>query len=115
MQIIGGFFKLLRARDEETQASSKVGLLKAIARLSAEYSRTPGPFFAGEQLSLADIFAWPFTARLGVLVALRGFAVPETPEFAGFHAYEAAMRLRASVRATLFEDVWLSAFRQMAE
>lgn len=115
LQVIGGFFRLLRAQGEEAQAAAKAGLLAAYARVSSEYSREGGPFFAGGRLSLADVLVWPITARLGVLAVLRGFTVPEAPEFTAFHAFVAAMRARPSVQATLFEDEWLAGLRHMAE
>ena len=85
------------------------------ARVSAEYSRSGGPFFIGERLSLTDILLWPITARLSALTVLRGFSLPATAEYAGSHSFIEAMRARASVQATLFEEEWLAGLRRFAE
>lgn len=113
-KIIGGFFGLLRAQGEDAQAAGRANLLGAVASLSKELGRVPGPYFAGELLSLADLLVWPIIARIPAASKLRGFVVPDTPEFAAYHAFNAAMRTRKSVKDTLFEDAWLARFTMMA-
>jgi glutathione S-transferase len=115
LQLIRGFFGLLRAQGAEAQASARDNLLSALGEISAAYSRVPGPFFAGELFSLADVFTWPFIARLSVLKELRGFTIPDEPQYAALRAYISAMRSRKSVQETLFEDAWLAGMRPLSE
>jgi glutathione S-transferase len=103
-QIIGGFYQGLRAGAGEAQEAATRDLLQAYARLSAEYARHGGPYFAGERLSLTDVLVWPWIARLSVLRHYRAFSVPDEPAYAAFHRFAAAMRARPAVQKTQAED-----------
>ena len=106
MQFVGAFYGLLRARGDEAQAAATATLLNATARISAEYARSEGPFFAGARLSLADVLIWPWIARLGTLQHYRKFAVPDEPQYAAYHAFVAVMRARPAVQATQSDDAY---------
>jgi glutathione S-transferase len=105
-QLIKHWYGLLSAQEPEAQEAQRKDLLSAIQAISTVYSRTSGPYFLGERFSSADILVWPWIARLSVNAHYRGHSVPETPEFAAYHAFVAAMKTRPAVAKTQKEDAY---------
>lgn len=113
-KVVKGYYALLAAQDEATQAAAAAELLKALASLSTEYARTPGPFFLGSKLSLADILVFPWIARFVVLQHYRAFKVPHEAAYAAYHAFVEAMEARESVKASRRVDVWIEGYHKYA-
>lgn len=115
MQVVKGFYGLLRARGEEQQATAAKSLLQAFKRVSTEYASFNGPFFVGARLSVVDALLWPWIARLNVLNHYRAFSVPDEPEYAPFHRFVGAMRSRPAVQSTQCDDIYVAAYKSYAE
>ncbi len=85
---------------QKDQEDNREQLLRVIRGISAQYEKSGGPYFLGGKLSMADIQWFPFVHRMPILAHYRGFAVPDTAEYAAYHRYVAAMNERASVKHT---------------
>ncbi|ORZ40433.1 glutathione S-transferase [Catenaria anguillulae PL171] len=101
-----GYFGLLREKDPSKQPAAKDKFLDAVKAVQAVLSHG-GDYATGSRFTIADVIGAPFVARLPVLEHYRGFVVPDTPEYARFHAWKRALLARESVKATTAEMGWL--------
>lgn len=99
-KVISGFYGVLTGREDS------MSLLAALSNLSRYYSKHEGPYFAGSELSSADILVFPWIARFGCLAHYRGFNVPQTEEYAAYHRFVAAMNERPAVKASVSPDAF---------
>jgi len=105
--IIKHFYGLLRAQEPEQQAEATKQLHGALADFGAAHraaSGGKGPFFFGEQVSIADILLAPWVPRLVVLTHFRNLQLPQTPELAPFLAWRDAILGLPAIRATTRPD-----------
>jgi glutathione S-transferase len=88
---------MFAAPESEDAPKLKARLLASYAELSKDLEASGGPFLLGSQFTLADIAVIPFIDR-GLVVNghYKGFSVPQTPEYAAFHAWRAAYSARPS-------------------
>jgi len=79
--IIPSFFKLLQTQDKEGQDTALQSLYDALNGFSARFIGG-GPFFAGSELTLADLSLIPWVGRLYIVERHRGFSRSRTePKF----------------------------------
>ena len=110
-------YKVLLARDEPDKrrlyAETIVDALVFMER-EALAKRAGGPWWLGEELSLADLSIYPHMERLAVLAEYRGIHLP--PECGRLREWIAAMQERPSVRATLKDDAYhVAAYSRYAD
>ncbi len=75
-QFLPWFYKLLLEQSPARQVVLARTLSERLATLEAEaFTNTPGPYWSGEELGLADIAFYPFFERFPVLNHYRGFTV----------------------------------------
>jgi glutathione S-transferase len=91
------FHAMLLHQDPEDQEADKEELLWAIEELLEEYK---GPFFLGEQFSLADISMAPYFDHMIALEHYRNFHVPKHGSTAKWHEWRDNVLNRPSVAAT---------------
>lgn len=113
--IIGAFFRLLQAQEEDKRTEALGDLNKALKTYFAEVK---GPFFAGEQWTLPDIALAPFLARGYILEEHRGYDPKKVSE--GFAEYSERLIERPSVMATTsemqyYEEIWGRYLRNEAQ
>ena len=78
--------------------------------------QSKGPFFLGQNLSMAEINCMPFVARLIVLKQFRNFEIPMTERFNRIHLWMQAMRNTPIFRKSVESDeFYLEAFKARME
>ncbi|KAJ1956501.1 hypothetical protein GGI12_005291 [Dipsacomyces acuminosporus] len=97
-RIIPHIFGLLRAAAKEDQEKLSASLLAGIKEANDELikqrkqpSGKNGPFWYGNKFSLAEINTASFINRLVSVIHWRGFAVPQTDEFAAYNKWAEAI------------------------
>ena len=117
VRLVPATYKVLLARDEPEKRRLYADTIVAALRFmetEALAKRAKGPFWMGEALSLADLSIWPHMERLAVLREYRGIELP--PECVALREWMAAMRERASVKATMHDDAYhVAAYRSYAD
>eukprot|EP00035_Acanthoeca_spectabilis_P033547 m.24229 g.24229 ORF g.24229 m.24229 type:complete len:310 (+) comp6045_c0_seq1:114-1043(+) len=97
--VIPQFYRMLVRKEPSERADAAAKLLAGIRTLAAQIA---GPFFLGESFSAVDIAVAPWlVCRMCILQHYRGFCVPETSEYAAFHAWAAAVAARPSITGTI--------------
>jgi glutathione S-transferase len=99
-------YKLLMAQEPDRRrelAEEMTGMFvfmedEGLARLGA------GPYWLGGEVSLVDLAFWPHFERLPAVTHYRGVDIPE--RCGRLRAWVAAMRTRASVKATAHDDAY---------
>uniref|UniRef100_A0A7S2ST00 Glutathione transferase n=1 Tax=Rhizochromulina marina TaxID=1034831 RepID=A0A7S2ST00_9STRA len=100
-RICSPYYDILVKRGTSERKASFQELLASLRKFS---SQTVGPFFAGDELTMVDIMAFPHCFRFFVLEHYRGpaFAVPtDEEELQPFHRWLKAMTQHPSVAPTL--------------
>ncbi len=100
-QFLPWFYKLLLEQDPQHQAEHADTLNARLDALEQDaLAHTAGPYFLGEQASLADIAFYPFFERLPVLAHYRGFPLPEArrEQLPRLNRWLEAMRARPAVQ-----------------
>ncbi|KAJ3302426.1 hypothetical protein HDV03_004970 [Kappamyces sp. JEL0829] len=95
--VVTQFYALLRAKSEHDQEKAKSCLLWAIKQMS---DKIKGPFVMGANFTFADIACIPWVLRFDALEQIRGFSIPNTPEYARFNQWVAMCCSRDSIRRT---------------
>ena len=117
VKFVPATYKVLLARDDpERQKLYRDTILDAFAFMEREAlaSRTSGPWWLGEQLTLADLAIYPHMERLAVLEEYRGITLP--PACGRLREWLAAMQERPSVRATRKDDAYhIAAYAKYAD
>lgn len=110
-------YKVLLARDEpEKQELYRDTILGCLRFMEHEAlgKRRSGPWWLGEQLSLADLAIYPHMERLAVLREYRGIELPA--ECGRLREWLSAMQERSSVRATMKDDAYhIAAYAKYAD
>jgi len=110
-------YKVLLARDDpDKQKLYRDTILEAFTFMEREAlaRRSSGPWWLGEQLTLADLAIYPHMERLAVLQEYRGITLP--PECGRLREWLAAMQERPSVRATMRDDAYhIAAYAKYAD
>jgi len=110
-------YKVLLARDDpDKQKLYRDTILEAFTFMEREAlgKRSGGPWWLGEQLTLADLAIYPHMERLAVLQEYRGILLP--PECGRLREWLAAMQERPSVRATMRDDAYhIAAYAKYAD
>ncbi|KAG9124318.1 hypothetical protein FRC07_012041 [Ceratobasidium sp. 392] len=96
--VLPPFYRLLQAQEVEKQDEARQDLYKGLQTFAKGIS---GPFWAGEQLTHADITLLPFIVRLPILEDHRDFKRTEVGH--GFEAYAERIVNIPSVQRTLSE------------
>lgn len=94
------FYSMLLRQEPEEQEKAKRKLLLAIEQLVKDYK---GPFYLGNQFSVADIAVAPYFDRMIVLEHFRDFVVPNDDESSGgqkWNEWSRNVLERPSVAAT---------------
>ncbi|KAI9184226.1 hypothetical protein H9P43_003279 [Blastocladiella emersonii ATCC 22665] len=113
-QVVGAFYNLLREKDAAKQPEATEKLLEGIRAVQAFLS-ADGPYALGAEFTIADILTAPFLARFVVNEHYRNFVVPDTPEYARFNRWRAALAARPSVVATTPDkEVFIDGYRGYA-
>ena len=97
------FFGMLLKQTKEEQDEVKVKLLEGLKAITKAMS-PDHDYFQGDTLSYVDIMFAPFAQRISVLSALRGFEVPDTPEFERYHKWWAAVQKHPAFVQTLCDE-----------
>jgi glutathione S-transferase len=104
-KFLQGFYGVIMSLETERQEFYKAEFadrLRYMEREGLEKLSDGGPYWLGEQMTLADLSFYPFIERFGVLEHYRGFSMPD--DCVRLKAWLAAMRDRPSVAATLESD-----------
>ncbi|KAL7746757.1 hypothetical protein RI367_007921 [Sorochytrium milnesiophthora] len=98
----GSPFAVLFAQSDEDLQMAKDKLQQGIREINDLLLQLSpkGPFALGENFTVADILTGPFIMRLPVTERLKGFKVPDTPEFARFHQWSNALKQHPSIQLT---------------
>lgn len=101
-EIVPHFETLLAAPDAETRARARDALMEGLSAFAAAMApETEGPFFIGDDLTMADIALAPFWQRMvSVLRAYRKFDASGCPRLASWFA---AIEARPSFRRTMVD------------
>ncbi|KIJ24739.1 hypothetical protein M422DRAFT_39036 [Sphaerobolus stellatus SS14] len=75
--IIPTFFKVLQSQEKDAQQAALKSLYEAFNAFAARFIGD-GPFFAGKDLSLADLALIPWIGRLYIIEKNRGFDISNT-------------------------------------
>ncbi|CAE6497379.1 unnamed protein product [Rhizoctonia solani] len=97
--ILPPFYRLLQAQESEKRDEARQDLYKGLQTFAKGIT---GPFWAGEQLTHADIALLPFIVRLPILEAHRDFKKSEVGH--GFEAYAERVVNLPSVQRTLSDS-----------
>lgn len=110
-------YKVLLARDEpDKRRLYSQTIVDALVFMEREAlaKRRGGPWWLGDDLSLADLSIYPHMERLAVLAEYRGIHLP--PECGRLREWIAAMQERPSVRATMKDDAYhVAAYSRYAD
>lgn len=110
-------YKVLLARDEpDKRRLYTETIVDALVFMEREAlaKRAGGPWWLGDELSLADLSIYPHMERLAVLAEYRGIHLP--PECGRLREWIAAMQERPSVRATMKDDAYhVAAYSRYAD
>lgn len=110
-------YKVLLARDEpDKRRLYTEAIVDALVFMEREAlaKRAGGPWWLGDDLSLADLSIYPHMERLAVLAEYRGIHLP--PECGRLREWIAAMQERPSVRATMKDDAYhVAAYSRYAD
>jgi len=104
-KFLQGFYGVIMSLETERQEFYKAEFadrLRYMEREGLAKLSSDGPYWLGEQLSLADLSFYPFFERFCVLQHYRGFAIPD--DCARLKAWLEAMRQRPGVSATRESD-----------
>jgi glutathione S-transferase len=91
------FYSMLLRQEPEEQEKAKQKITKAIEQLVCDYQ---GPFFLGDQFTVADIAVAPYFDRMVVLEHYRDYRVPNDGDTAKWHEWSKNVLSRPSVAAT---------------
>ncbi|CAE6429535.1 unnamed protein product [Rhizoctonia solani] len=97
--ILPPFYRLLQAQEAEKRDEARQDLYKGLQTFAKAIT---GPFWAGEQLTHADIALLPFIVRLPILEAHRDFKKSEVGH--GFEAYAERVVNLPSVQRTISDS-----------
>ena len=105
------FYTLLTAATPDAAAAAEAEYLAAhvafgVAQREAGTGAPAGPFVLGAQPSIADVLLFPFIVRSVVIERLRGVTVPETDEYAPFHAWRRAIFAVPGATATVRDEAY---------
>lgn len=92
------FYQLLLAQEADRRKEQAAELDAAMGHMEQSLATQRGPYWMGEQLTLADVAIYPFFERLPVLTHYRDYHIPEKCH--RLRQWLAAMESRASVQAT---------------
>ncbi|KAL7754466.1 hypothetical protein RI367_000447 [Sorochytrium milnesiophthora] len=113
----GSAYGVLLAQSDEDLQKAKDKLQQGIREINDLLLQlsSKGPFALGEKFTVADILTGPFIMRLPVIERLKGFKVPDTPEFARFHQWSNALKQHPSIQLTTASlDSLVEAYKAMA-
>jgi glutathione S-transferase len=91
------FYSMLLRQEQEEQEKAKRVMLTVIEKLLDDYT---GPFYLGEQFSIADVSIAPYFDRMVVLDHYRNFRVPQEGSFSEWYEWSDNVLARPSVAAT---------------
>lgn len=92
------FYSMLLRQEDEEQEKAKRAMLTVIEKLLEDYT---GPFYLGEQFSIADVTIAPYFDRMIVLDHYRNFRVPQdNTELLKWKEWSDNVLARPSVAAT---------------
>lgn len=94
--IIPTYFKLLQAQEKDKQDSAREEIIKAF---DAFGKKVKGPYWAGENVTFADLVLAPFAARMYILAEHRGLSDDLLSD--NFKNWREAILQRDSVKKTL--------------
>ena len=97
--VIPAFFRCLQAQEKDKQKAALEDVVKALNHFG---SQAKGPYWAGADLTFADLVLIPFAARLYILEEHRGLKDEMLND--GFRNWKKAMLQRDSVVNTLSEE-----------
>ena len=107
------FYSMLLRQEPEEQEKAKRKLVLAIEQLVQDYQ---GPFYMGDQFTVADIAVAPYFDRMIVLEHYRDFGVPKDGPTAKWHEWSEHVLERPSVAATRQDrDRIIEAYRRYAK
>ena len=107
------FYSMLLRQEPEEQEKAKSKLTLAVEQLVKDYQ---GPFYLGEQFTVADIAVAPYFDRMIVLKHYRDFEVPREGPTAKWHEWSENVLNRPSVAATRQDrDRIIEAYKRYAE
>jgi glutathione S-transferase len=107
------FYSMLLRQEPEEQEKAKKKLVLAVEQLVKDYQ---GPFYLGEQFSVADIAVAPYFDRMVVLKHYRDFSVPRDGATAKWHEWSDNVLERPSVAATRQDrDRIIEAYKRYAQ
>jgi glutathione S-transferase len=117
VKFVPATYKVLLARDEpekqQLYRETILGCLRFMER-EALAKRRSGPWWMGDQLTLADLAIYPHMERLAMLREYRGIELPE--ECGRLREWLAAMQERSAVRATMKDDAYhIAAYAKYAD
>lgn len=97
--IIGPIYMLLMEQDPEKQKEFTKTLLEKITDMNNDLKKFKGPYFCGEEFTMADIAMFPFFERMIILDGhYRGFFIPEN--LSHVHTWYNTIKNRPSVKIT---------------
>lgn len=91
------FYSMLLRQEQDEQDKAKRIMLTVIEKLLDDYT---GPFYLGEQFSMADVSIAPYFDRMVVLDHYRNFKVPRKGPTSKWHEWSDNVLARPSVAAT---------------
>jgi len=97
--LIPTIYKLLMEQSVDAQKLLAKTLLEQITAMNEDLKQSKGPYFCGEEFTMADIAMFPFYERLIILLGhYRGFVIPET--LSHVHTWYKTIGERPSVKVT---------------
>lgn len=95
--LIPTIYKVLMDQSVEQQKSFAKTLLEQISEMNEDLKTTKGPYFCGEEFTMADIAMFPFFERLIIFLGhYRGFVIPE--KLSHVHTWYKTIQERPSVK-----------------
>lgn len=104
-KVMPAFYKLLQQTDSAKHVEDRRGLVEALNVFQEDIQ---GPWFAGGQLTLADLVLAPFVVRFNLLERHRGFHASQVgAKFEGVSVFRLSVCLRkACCIDTAFSPEW---------
>ncbi|CAJ1964112.1 unnamed protein product [Cylindrotheca closterium] len=97
--LIPTIYKVLMDQSVEQQKSFAKTLIEQISEMNEDLKASKGPYFCGEQFTMADIAIFPFFERLIILLGhYRGFVIPK--KLSHVHTWYKTIQQRPSVKVT---------------
>ncbi|KAL3938366.1 MAG: hypothetical protein SGBAC_006716 [Bacillariaceae sp.] len=92
-------YKLLMEQSVEAQKGLAKTLLEQVTEMNEDLKKSKGPYFCGDEFTIADIAFFPFYERLIILLGhYRGFVIPK--ELNHVHTWYKTIQQRPSVKVT---------------